>query len=136
MSQCSAVHSVSERMAWGRGMGGGSVGSSSVVCNWQVCGDVGSAELGGAVRCGVVISAQAAYAVGETGDEAEGWAGLWTLCHADGEVEFCCMRVQGRSRLRWWLELLLDASPAATKCAVGKVRAGCIEAEKFVEYNL
>ena len=33
MSQCSAVQSVLERMAWGRGMGGGSVGSSSVVCN-------------------------------------------------------------------------------------------------------
>ena len=32
MSQCSAVQSVSERMAWGRGMGG-SVGSSSVVCS-------------------------------------------------------------------------------------------------------
>ena len=25
----------------------GSVGSSSVVCNWQMCGDVGSVELGG-----------------------------------------------------------------------------------------
>ena len=33
MSQCSAVQSVSERMAWDRGMGGGSIGSSSVVCN-------------------------------------------------------------------------------------------------------
>ena len=84
----------------------------------------------------MVISAQAAYAVGEAGDEAEGWASLWTVCHADGEVEFRCMRVQGRSGLRWWLELLLDASPAATKCAVGKVRVGWVEAEEFVEYNL
>ena len=33
MSQCSAVQSVSERMAWGRGVGGGSVVSSSVVCS-------------------------------------------------------------------------------------------------------
>ena len=32
MSQCSAVQSMSERMAWGRGVGGGSVESSSVVC--------------------------------------------------------------------------------------------------------
>ena len=32
MSQCSAVQSVSERMAWGRGVGG-SVESSSVVCS-------------------------------------------------------------------------------------------------------
>ena len=77
----------------------------------------------GAVRCGVVISPQAAYAVGEAGDEAEGWASLWSVCNADG----------GR---RWWLELLLNASPAATKCAVGKVRAGWVEAEEFVEYNL
>ena len=46
------------------------------------------------------------------------------------------MRVQGRSGLRWWLELLLDASPAATKCAVGKVRAGWVEAEEFDEYDL
>ena len=46
MSQCSAVQSVSERRACGRGVSG-SVGSSSVVCSWQMCGDVGSAELGG-----------------------------------------------------------------------------------------
>ena len=46
------------------------------------------------------------------------------------------MRVQGRSGLQWWLELLLDASPAATKCAVGKVGAGWVEAEEFVEYDL
>ena len=38
--------------------------------------------------------------------------------------------------LRWWLKLLLDASPTTTKCAVGKVRAGWVEAEEFVEYNL
>ena len=31
---------------------------------------------------------------------------------------------------------MLDASPAATKCAVGKVRAGWVEAEEFVEYDL
>ena len=61
---------------------------------------------------------------------------MWTVCHADGEVEFRCMRVQGRSGLRWWLELLLDASPAATKRAVVKVWAGWVEAEEFVEYDL
>ena len=55
---------------------------------------------------------------------------------ADGEVEFRCVRVQYRGGLRCRLELLLDASPAATKLAVGKVRAGWIEAEKFVEYDL
>ena len=46
------------------------------------------------------------------------------------------MCVQGRGGRRWWLELLLDASPVATKCAVSKVRAGWVEAEEFVEDNL
>ena len=58
------------------------------------------------------------------------------MCNADGEVEFRCMRVQYRGWLRWWLKLLLDASPAATKNAVGKVRAGWVEAEELVEYDL
>ena len=31
---------------------------------------------------------------------------------------------------------MLDASPTTTKCAVGKVRAGGVEAEEFVEYDL
>ena len=47
-----------------------------------------------------------------------------------------CVCVQYRDWLRWWLELLLDASPAATKCAVGEVWAGWVEAEKFVEDDL
>ena len=46
------------------------------------------------------------------------------------------MRVQYRGWLRWRLELLLNASPATTKCAVGKVRAGWVEAEEFVEDDL
>ena len=61
---------------------------------------------------------------------------MGTVFNADGEVEFRCVRVRCWSGLRWWLKLLLDASPAATKCAVGKVRAGWIEAEKLVEYDL
>ena len=31
---------------------------------------------------------------------------------------------------------MLDASPATTECAVGKVRAGWVEAEEFVEDDL
>jgi hypothetical protein len=46
------------------------------------------------------------------------------------------MRVQCWGGLRWWLELLLDASPTTTKGTVGKVRAGGVEAEEFVEYDL
>ena len=61
---------------------------------------------------------------------------MWTVCNADGKVEFRCMHVQCRGGLRWWLKLLLDASPTTTKCAVGEVRAGWVEAEEFVEYDL
>ena len=61
---------------------------------------------------------------------------MWTVFNVDGEVEFRCMCVQYGGGLRWWLELLLDASSTATKCAVGEVRAGWVEAEEFVEYNL
>ena len=32
--------------------------------------------------------------------------------------------------------MLLDASLAATKCAVGEVRTGWVEAEEFVEDDL
>ena len=32
--------------------------------------------------------------------------------------------------------MLLNASPAATKCSVGKIRSGWVEAEMFVENNL
>ena len=55
---------------------------------------------------------------------------------ADGEGAFRCMRIQCWGGLRWWLKLLLDASPTATKGAVGKIRAGWVEAEEFVEYVL
>ena len=58
------------------------------------------------------------------------------MFNADGEVEFRCVHVRYMGGLQWWLELLLYASSAATKCAVGKVRAGWVEAEEFVEYDL
>ena len=58
------------------------------------------------------------------------------MFNVDGEVEFRGMCFQYGGGLRWWLEVLLDASSTATKCAVGEVRAGWVEAEEFVEYNL
>ena len=58
------------------------------------------------------------------------------MFNADSEVEFWVVRSQCRCWLQWRLELLLDASPATTKCAVGKVRAGWVEAEEFVEDDL
>ena len=58
------------------------------------------------------------------------------MVNADSEVGFWGGRGWYRCWLRWRLELLLNASPTATKCAVGKVRAGWIEAEEFVEDDL
>ena len=58
------------------------------------------------------------------------------MFHADSEVEFWGVRGQYRCWLRWRLELLLDASPATTKCAVGKVRAGWLEVGEFLEDDL
>ena len=42
--QCRPVRVGEDGLGQGRG---GSIGSSSVVCSWQVCGDGGSAERGG-----------------------------------------------------------------------------------------
>ena len=61
---------------------------------------------------------------------------MWLVFNADNEFGFWGVRGQCRCWLRWRLELLLNASPAATKSAVGKVRAGWVEAEEFVEDNL
>ena len=56
--------------------------------------------------------------------------------NADSEVELWGVRGQYSGWLRWRLELLFVASPATTKCAAGKVRAGWVEAEEFVEDDL
>ena len=61
---------------------------------------------------------------------------MWSVFNADGEVEFWGGGSWYSRRLQWRLELLLNASPTATKCAVGKVRAGWVEAEEFVENDL
>ena len=58
------------------------------------------------------------------------------MFNVDGEVELRCMCVQYGGGLRCRLELLLDASTTTAECAVGEVRAGWVEAEEFVEYNL
>ena len=61
---------------------------------------------------------------------------LWSVFNTDGEVEIWRGRGQYSCWLRWRLELLLNASPTATKCAVGKVRVGWVEAEEFVKDDL
>ena len=55
MSQCSAVQSVSERMAWGRGVGGGV--HWVILRGLQLAGVWGwwQCRAWGAVRCGVVV---------------------------------------------------------------------------------
>ena len=55
------------------------------------------------------------------------------MFNSDGEVGFWGGRGWYSRWLRWRLELLLNESPTATKYAVGKVRAGWVEAEEFVE---
>ena len=42
----------------------------------------------GAVRGSMVIAAEAAYAEGKAGNEAVGWAQLWSVVDSDGEVGF------------------------------------------------
>ena len=42
----------------------------------------------GAVRGSMVVAAEAAYAEGKAGNEAVGWAQLWSVVDSDGEVGF------------------------------------------------
>ena len=90
----------------------------------------------GAVRGSMVIAAEAAYTEGKAGDEAVGWAQLWSVVDSDGEIGF------GGGLTGHWcgfqrrLQLMVDASPAATKGAVSEVRTGWVEAEEFVEDDL
>ena len=90
----------------------------------------------GAVRGSMVVAAETAYAEGKAGNETMCRAQLWSVIESDGEVGF-----RGGLTVHWCgfrrqLQLVMDASPAATKCAVGEVRTGWGEAEKFVEDDL
>ena len=90
----------------------------------------------GAVRGGMVVSAEAAYAEGEAGNEAVCWAQLWSVVNSDGEVGF-----EGELSGHWCgfrhrLHLLMKASPASAEGTVCQVRTGWVEAEEFVEDDL
>ena len=96
----------------------------------------GQGSFRGAVRGSMVIATEAAYAEGKAGDEAVGWAQLWSVVDSDGEIGF-------RGGLSWhwcwcrrWLQLVADASSVAFKCAVCEVRTSWIEAEELVEDDL
>ena len=72
----------------------------------------------GAVRGGMVVAAEAAYAEEETGNETVCRAYLWSVVNSDGEIGFrgglsghCCW-------FRHWLQLVMEASPASGKSAV------------------
>ena len=86
----------------------------------------------GAVWGSMVISAQAAYTVGEAGNETVGWAQLWSVVDFDGEVGFRGGLTGHWCGFRRRLQLVME-SPAATKCAVGEVKTSWVEAEEFVE---
>ena len=49
----------------------------------------------GAVWGGVVVAAETAYTLGKAGNEAMGWAQLWSVVESDGEVGFGGMRFGG-----------------------------------------
>ena len=100
-------------------MGGGGQGSSR-----------------GAVRGHMVVATEAAYTKGKAGDETVGWAQLWSVVDSDGEVGFRGGLTGHWCGFRRRLQLVMDASPAASKGAVGEVRTGWVEAEEFVENDL
>ena len=84
----------------------------------------------------MVVSAQAAYTVGEASDEAEGWALLGPEGDWDGKVGFK-NALSGYWVGFWWrLQELIKAFPASAKCAVCKIRSGRVKAEEFVEDDL
>ena len=58
------------------------------------------------------------------------------MVNADGEVGFWDGHSWVGCEFRRWLHLLLNASPAATKCSVGEAWSGWVEAEKLVEDDL
>ena len=64
-----------------------------------------------------------------------GWAQLWSVVDSDGEVGFRGGLTGHWCGFRRRLQLVME-SPAATKCAVGEVRAGWIEAEEFSKDDL
>ena len=89
----------------------------------------------GAVRGHMVVAAEAAYTEGKAGDETVGWAQLWSVVDSDGEVGFRGGLTGHWCGFRRRLQLVIE-SPAATKCAVGEVGTGWVEAEEFVEDDL
>ena len=90
----------------------------------------------GAVRGIMVVAAEAAYAEGEAGNEAVGWAQLWSVVDSDGEVGFGGGLTGHWCGFRHRLQLLMEASPASAESTVCQIRAGWIEAEELVEDDL
>ena len=65
------------------------------------CVEIAAARDQGAVKSDVIIAAEAAYAVRETGNEAKGGTWLWPVFDADGEVG-----LWSRNGCRWHGEVL------------------------------
>ena len=89
-----------------------------------------------AVRGSMVVAAEAAYTEGKAGNESVDWTQLWSVVDSNGEVGFGGGLTGHWCGFRRRLQLVMDASPVAIKCAVGEVRMGWVEAEEFVEDDL
>ena len=90
----------------------------------------------GAVRGSMVVAAEAAYAEGEAGNKTVCRAYLWSVVNSDGEIGFRGGLSEHWCRVRHWLQLLMETSPASGEGVVGQVRTGWVEAEEFSKYNL
>ena len=90
----------------------------------------------GLVRGSMVVAAGAAYAEGKAGNEAVGWARLWSVVDSDGEVGLGGGLTWHWCGFRHRLQLLMEASPASGEGAVCQVGTGWTEAEEFSEDGL
>ena len=78
----------------------------------------GQGSFRGAVRGGMVVAAEAAYAEGEAGNEAVCRAQLWSVVNSDGEVGFGGGLSGHWCAFRHRLQLLMEASPASAEGTV------------------
>ena len=84
----------------------------------------------------MVIAAETAYAEGKAGNEAVGWAQLWSVVDSVGDVGFGGGLTGHYCGFRHLLQLRMEASPASAKSTVCQIRTGWIEAEEFSKYDL
>ena len=84
----------------------------------------------------MVVATEAAYAVGEAGNEAVCRAQLWSVVNSDCEVGFGGGLSGHWCGFRHRLQLLMEASPASAESTVCQVRTGWVKAEEIGEDDL